>query len=580
MHSARASSLPSTGVSIADAVRLALPSGTRVVRGHRELRRPVSWARALITRPWDISNLEPGALVMLSLRGTWSQAEIRALPRLIDAFIASDVAAVAFADESPELLDALGTEADFPILVLPPETQLLDVERAIIGLIVDRAGRVERRAAEIYQHLMQLALDDVATQTMTDTLAEAASRVVYLENEYGILQAVATPPDPQILGLPAPAEAATVYSSRDVLGISGGAPAASLPPSKLIRRVLADVDWAVCSAPISLGGTIAGFLTLLGKDEDIQDLDEQIVRRAAPAFAVPIAKHRAIMETQTRLQGSFLESLLAGTFSDEEEIMARARYLGHDLRGAYDTACLTLDGHAESPSAIDEARRAGLWTSFLDLAHREISEKWPRALLRERGDVLALLLPADEGRDTADVHRALEKTRGTLAGLVGRVSSTVGIGRRASGPVSIVRSYVEAEQAARIGRQFLGGDRTISFADLGVYRVIARAEREAIETFSHEFLAALDEYDEQHSGELVETLEGFFACNGNHARAAERLHLHRNTLLYRLGRIEALSGFDLSDPEVRLSMQLALKIRRVIPSLQASQPRNVGGPHS
>jgi len=29
----------------------------------------------------------------------------------------------------------------------------------------------------------------------------------------------------------------------------------------------------------------------------------------------------------------------------------------------------------------------------------------------------------------------------------------------------------------------------------------------------------------------VETLEGFFACNGNHARAAELLHLHRNTLL-------------------------------------------------
>lgn len=580
MHSARTPSLPANGVSIADAVRLALPSGTRVLRGHRELRRPVSWARALITRPWDISNLEPGALVMLSLRGTWSHAEIRALPRLIDAFIGSNVSAVAFADESSELLDALGPEADLPILVLPPETQLLDAERAVIGLIVDRVGRVERRAVEIYQHLMQLALDDAATQIMTDALAKAASRVVYLENEYGILQAVATPPDSEILGLPGGTEAATVYSSQDVLGISVGAPATALPPGKLIRRVLADMDWAVCSTPINLGGTIAGFLTLLGKDEDIQDLDEQIVLRAAPAFAVPIAKHRAIMETQTRLQGSFLESLLAGTFLDEEEIMARARYLGHDLRRAYDTACLALDGHAESTSANTEAHRAGLWTSFLDLAHREISETWPRALLRERGDVLALLLPADDASNSADVHRALEEARRKLAGLVGRVTSTVGVGRRAAGAASIVRSYVEAEQAARIGRQFLGGDRTISFKDLGVYRVIARADREALETFSHEFLAALNEYDEQHSGELLETLEGFFACNGNHARAAERLHLHRNTLLYRLGRIEALTGFDLSDPEVRLSMQLALKIRRVMPSLQASQPRNLGGPHS
>ena len=155
----------------------------------------------------------------------------------------------------------------------------------------------------------------------------------------------------------------------------------------------------------------------------------------------------------------------------------------------------------------------------------------------------------------------------------------IGVGRRSAGPWAIVKSYVEAEQAARIGRQFLGGDRTIAFEDLGVYRVIARADRDAIEAFSHEYLAALDEYDARHSGELIGTLEGFFSCNGNHARAAERLHLHRNTLLYRLERIETLTGFDLADPETRLSMQLALKIRRVAPSLQASQPRNMGGPH-
>jgi purine catabolism regulator len=75
----------------------------------------------------------------------------------------------------------------------------------------------------------------------------------------------------------------------------------------------------------------------------------------------------------------------------------------------------------------------------------------------------------------------------------------------------------------------------------------------------------------------VETLEGFFECNGNHARAAEALHLHRNTLLYRLDRIQSITGRDLGDAETRLSLQLALKIRRVFPTILASQPRSGKG---
>ena len=70
---------------------------------------------------------------------------------------------------------------------------------------------------------------------------------------------------------------------------------------------------------------------------------------------------------------------------------------------------------------------------------------------------------------------------------------------------------------------------------------------------------------------------GFFSFNGNHARAAEAMHLHRNTLLYRLERIETLSGRSLSDPETRLAMQLALKIRRVFPTIATSQPRSAQG---
>jgi purine catabolism regulator len=516
--------------------------------------------------------------VILSLRGITTRSEIQALPRLTEALVLANAAGLAVTDETPELLEALVHQDGFPVLTLPADVPIPEVERAVIQLIVDREGQVQRRALETYHALIQLALDDAPAQLMVETLAEAAGRVAYLENEYGILQAVAAPSQREALALPSVEEASSLYSAREVLGISVGAPASGEHLNRCIRRVLRAGDYAVCSSPIAIGGTIAGFLTLLGVANEVEEIDEQLLTRAAPAFAVPVAKHRAVMETQTRLQGGFLENLLSGTFADEDDIAARAQYLGHNLREPYDTACLMLDEPADRRLTSDEAQRLGLWTSFLDLAHREILARWPRALLRERGDVVAVLVPVSDQEAGTEFATEFKALRSRLDALVAATTTTIGLGRRATGPRAVVRSYAEAEQAARIGRQFLGGHQTIAFDDLGVYRVIARVEdREALGTFRREYLGPLEEYDARHSAELIDTLEGFFRCNGNHARAAEMLHLHRNTLLYRLERIEALTGRDLSDAETRLSMQLALKIRRVADTLRANPVRSYGG---
>jgi len=566
------------GVSLSDALRLALPQGTRVVVGHEHLQRRISWARAFITRPWAIGPLEQDALVILSVRGLTSASEIQALPRLIDALVAAKVAAIVLSDELPEGAETFARDDILPVLVLPPDASLPDVERAVIGLIVDRDGQVQRRAVEVYHLLIQQAIQDAPTNVMAGTLAEAAGRIVYLEDEYGVLQAVAAPAEYQPLGLPSSEEATTLYSAREILGVSGTTPVPTSTPT-CIRRVLSDQRYEVCSSPISLGSTIGGFLTLLGNSTEIQDLDEEIVTRAASAFAFPIAKHRAVMETQTRLQGSFLESLFAGTMADEEEIAARARYLGHNLAEPYDTACLTLEEpqRGDGKTTRIDGDHGGRWTSFVDLARRELVERWPRALLRERGDLLAVLLPARGGPPADKVRASLEEARVRLARMV-EGAATVGVGRRAASPREIVGSYSEAEQAARIGHQFLGGNRTIAFEELGVYRLIARVDDpDALDAFRNEYLGPLEEYDARHAAELIDTLEGFFACNGNHAKAAEMLHLHRNTLLYRLERIETLTGRDLAEAETRLSLQLALKIRRVFPTIRASQPRSHRG---
>lgn len=68
----------------------------------------------------------------------------------------------------------------------------------------------------------------------------------------------------------------------------------------------------------------------------------------------------------------------------------------------------------------------------------------------------------------------------------------------------------------------------------------------------------LVDYDRQRGSDLVRTLSVYFETGTNASEAADRLFLHRNSLLYRLERIQELTGLDLKEPGSRLVLQLGL----------------------
>ena len=68
----------------------------------------------------------------------------------------------------------------------------------------------------------------------------------------------------------------------------------------------------------------------------------------------------------------------------------------------------------------------------------------------------------------------------------------------------------------------------------------------------------LQEHDRTRRSDLILTLKTYFAAGGNASEAADRLFLHRNSMLYRLERIQKLIGLDLKDYRVALALQLGL----------------------
>ena len=83
------------------------------------------------------------------------------------------------------------------------------------------------------------------------------------------------------------------------------------------------------------------------------------------------------------------------------------------------------------------------------------------------------------------------------------------------------------------------------------------AEGSALEPF-RALVEPLQEYDRTRRSDLVLTLKMYFAAGGNASEAADRLFLHRNSMVYRLDRIQKLIGLDLKDDRVALALRLGL----------------------
>jgi purine catabolism regulator len=162
--------------------------------------------------------------------------------------------------------------------------------------------------------------------------------------------------------------------------------------------------------------------------------------------------------------------------------------------------------------------------------------------------------PPDPKVIVDQLHRASRHSLGALA--VGYSGVRVGYSE-------VGGAAREAEQALSMGRRLFGQDSTTAFADLGLYRLLYALETlPELRAFHDESLARLKKKDR--SGALLQTLDAYLAANGSPTDAAQRLHLHRNTILYRLGRIEDILAVDLRDAEVRLSLHLALKVSDVL----------------
>ncbi|MER6999082.1 PucR family transcriptional regulator ligand-binding domain-containing protein [Streptomyces sp. NPDC000410] len=172
--------------------------------------------------------------------------------------------------------------------------------------------------------------------------------------------------------------------------------------------------------------------------------------------------------------------------------------------------------------------------------------------------------PTGFGTDNAGLHAdaLLAAVREPLsAGLADDGRLTLGVSAAVHSAEGLRGALEEARHARRVaaarpGRVCAAGHHELASHVLLLPFVPDDVRR----AFTARLLDPLRDYDRRHRAELIPTLEAFLDCDGSWTRCATRLHLHVNTLRYRVGRIEQLTGRDLSRLEDKLDFFLALRM--------------------
>ena len=175
------------------------------------------------------------------------------------------------------------------------------------------------------------------------------------------------------------------------------------------------------------------------------------------------------------------------------------------------------------------------------------------------GDGRALALLSAPGDDVPDLLRtALLR----LAPGADRTPIAVGISAP-SAPGALSGAVEEARYACRLA-ELRGGPVSVVTGDevTSYVLLLAAVPDEVRRTFATRLLGPVLDHDRRNSTGLRETLETFLDCSGSWSRAAELLHLHVNTVRYRIERVEQLTGRDLSRMEDRVDIFLALRSLR------------------
>ncbi|HUY49356.1 MAG TPA: helix-turn-helix domain-containing protein [Streptosporangiaceae bacterium] len=417
-----------------------------------------------------------------------------------------------------------------------------------------RENMVLRELVTVYRQLSGLALQDADLASVTQLIADRTAATVAVVSPVMDVIAAASPGTP-------PEKAADMVREAVVHPRLGQVLRASRQGHRPLWLPSVGGMPAIIVAPILVGDEVpAHLLTMDPAEKDAEeDMRLLVTEHAATICGVILGREHVVAADARRVRDDLVEGLLLGRGRDDSETGRWAAHLGYDPGCDHNVLAIAFDVPlTRTPQHADAARQR-----IRDVIEHFFATRAPDVIISARESEVVLIAAAADAQHAADsgVRRLAATCLTRLAELFPDTKAVIGIGGTCRSPREIARSYEEAHRTLETLRRLGRAGTVTAFEDLGIHRLLLQVpDLSELRSFADDVLGKLSRAERDRRGEYLTTLACYLRENSSPQRAARFLHVHPNTVAYRVRRIEEITGLSLDKYTDRLTTQVALEI--------------------
>lgn len=516
---------------------LFLPSmkGSKVLAGKNSLRKPITKVNTL-EMP-DIADWLKGGEFLITTAFAFKE-NVDSLMEQIPIYKAKKVRGIAIKPkrfiEITEELIATCNEYNFPLIQLPMEAIFADIVKESIQAISKKEYQTLALDQEMTGEMIQLIYKDTPIEDVLLFLQKRLGRKVFIVNYDYIISC-----DPIVTS-----HQQFIADNQELLNTT---------QTNTVRINGTEMKAFLYHLPDCENCAIV----TLSPEAPFEEIDLFILSKLCTILSVEIKNFNARRQMRNTYQNRFLRAWLSGNFTTANDIFINSKSYGlsMDIDHRHCVAIVdTVDPqHHFTSDSIDVDRIRHNLTQIT----KSFSITFYNHLC-----VIFHFHPTETNLDATISH-----IHNQIQGIVKQdiqffVSNDYP-------PEALPDAYREAHNIFHIGQKCNIPGNCVRYENLGIFTILSQvSNNDTTHQFIQRTLSPLLSYDEAHNTKLYETLISYYSLNCNAKLTAKTNFSHYHTILYRLNRIKEILDTDIDDPEMKLQLQIAIKLYSILQDLR------------
>lgn len=552
------------GITVEDMLKLDIMKGCNLVGGFKGIRNTISRVN-IMADPDILEWVHEGEFLLTTAYFFEKENDIKAQKELLNVCYNKKLAGIGikvspYLEKLPQEIIALANELNLPIIDIHYSIPLSDIMMSTFKEIFNKQASLLERIEHIHEKFMAVMMEGKGLNDVVKVVHENIKNPVILvmnfsnetiEHLYDSDMEIRTGLLREVNEFYAPNNIKNKLKrlDEDKVLING----------KYVKRMI---------MPIIIRDHIYGHLFSWSTNMPLGGFDLAIIESASTTIGLSLLQELSVKEVEIRYRSEFFEDLISLDTKRKRKALDRARFFNLNPDNQYLIEVISC-GMKWDNSEDDEEKSINYIRDFVNTMVPSVEELMNNfkleGLVSTKVNGMQILMGFE---NEMPVKKRIREFNNKLLELLNKKSKNIefkmGIGRIYQDLENVNKSFQDALRAVRIGKAITNNE-IIEFDELGIFKILSQdLLNDELEDFYNTTLKPLVDYDEKKSTELVKTLEIYFKNTGNLTRISEQLFAHYNTVLYRVNRINEITGMNLDDPNHRLNLEIALKIKALL----------------